>query len=277
MTVHGWQDNAGSFDALIPLLPTHLSYLVIDLPGHGHSSRLPSGVLYSSAIELYIINYIITQHFKWKQVSFMGHSLGSINCCIYATAFPGQVDMIVALDGLNPRVISESYVMEQLKGINSVYISDKRNLENSEPPSYSYDQLLNILEAQYFSVARENAPLFLKRAVKESKSHKDKYYFARDNKLKTLYFAMYSQDVWLQMATVIKCPVLAIKALDAPFVDKIEYFKETVTLMKNHNTQFEYVGVNGNHHVHLNNPKAVSGVISDFLQKHRAVSVASKL
>lgn len=31
--LHGWQDNAGTFDTLVPLLPNHLSYLSIDLPG----------------------------------------------------------------------------------------------------------------------------------------------------------------------------------------------------------------------------------------------------
>lgn len=31
--LHGWMDNAGTFDTLIPLLPKELSYLSIDLPG----------------------------------------------------------------------------------------------------------------------------------------------------------------------------------------------------------------------------------------------------
>lgn len=35
LTFHGWQDNAGTYDRLIPLLPKTLSYLCIDLPGHG--------------------------------------------------------------------------------------------------------------------------------------------------------------------------------------------------------------------------------------------------
>jgi len=32
--IHGWQDNAGTFDRLIPLLPREFSYLAIDLPGN---------------------------------------------------------------------------------------------------------------------------------------------------------------------------------------------------------------------------------------------------
>lgn len=41
IAIHGWQDNAGTFDPLIELLPKELSILCIDLPGHGRSSHIP--------------------------------------------------------------------------------------------------------------------------------------------------------------------------------------------------------------------------------------------
>ena len=47
--LHGWLDNAGSFDSLAPLLtsasPRH-SFLCLDYPGHGLSSHLPPGQMY---------------------------------------------------------------------------------------------------------------------------------------------------------------------------------------------------------------------------------------
>lgn len=47
IAVHGWQDNAGSFDNLAPILceEGHSVY-AFDLPGHGHSSHLPAGCTY---------------------------------------------------------------------------------------------------------------------------------------------------------------------------------------------------------------------------------------
>lgn len=44
--LHGWQDNCGTFDRLVPLLPDNLSFLAVDFPGHGLSSHLPKGMFY---------------------------------------------------------------------------------------------------------------------------------------------------------------------------------------------------------------------------------------
>ena len=35
LCIHGWMDNVGSFDTLLPLLPDENHYVSVDLPGHG--------------------------------------------------------------------------------------------------------------------------------------------------------------------------------------------------------------------------------------------------
>ncbi|XP_018319176.1 probable serine hydrolase isoform X3 [Agrilus planipennis] len=46
LALHGWQDNAGTFDRLIPYLPFETPVLAIDAPGHGLSSQIPHGMTY---------------------------------------------------------------------------------------------------------------------------------------------------------------------------------------------------------------------------------------
>lgn len=75
MCIHGWQDNAGTFDRLIPLLPKSQSYLAIDLLGHGLSSRLPDGMQYHSIDNLYQIHDLCMEY-GWKKISLIGHSMG---------------------------------------------------------------------------------------------------------------------------------------------------------------------------------------------------------
>lgn len=69
VALHGWQDNAGTFDRLIPLLPPNLAILAIDMPGHGLSSHLPTGQFYYVFWDGLIILRRITKYYKWNKVS----------------------------------------------------------------------------------------------------------------------------------------------------------------------------------------------------------------
>lgn len=69
LAIHGWQDNAGSFDSLAPLLSLNLPVLSIDLPGHGYSSHMPSGQFYYIFWDGVIILRRIVKHYKWNKVS----------------------------------------------------------------------------------------------------------------------------------------------------------------------------------------------------------------
>ena len=99
----GWQDNAGSFDRLIPLLPRHLSFLAIDFPGHGFSSRVPDGIGYSTVDNLHFLN-LLMKEYKWTKMSLMGHSMGAIMSFLYASVYPEKVNFVISFDALKPKV-----------------------------------------------------------------------------------------------------------------------------------------------------------------------------
>ena len=49
VALHGWLDNAGSFDGVAPLVVSACpsqSLICLDYPGHGLSSHLPPGQAY---------------------------------------------------------------------------------------------------------------------------------------------------------------------------------------------------------------------------------------
>lgn len=67
--LHGWQDNAGSFDKIVPLLSNDIALLAIDLVGHGHSSHLPVGMFYHVIWDGIFLLRRIAEHYEWRKVS----------------------------------------------------------------------------------------------------------------------------------------------------------------------------------------------------------------
>ena len=43
IALHGWLDNCGTFDTLLPLFPRTQRVICFDFPGHGWSSPYPKG------------------------------------------------------------------------------------------------------------------------------------------------------------------------------------------------------------------------------------------
>jgi pimeloyl-ACP methyl ester carboxylesterase len=77
IAVHGYLDNSNSFRPLAPYLCEKEFYLIaIDLPGHGFSSRMPTGVPYTPKLFLSALRHVIL-HFNLKKFIFLSHSYGS--------------------------------------------------------------------------------------------------------------------------------------------------------------------------------------------------------
>lgn len=273
--LHGWQDNAGSFDSLILMLPNHLSYLAVDLPGHGLSSRLPDGMMYSLKDYFYCL-VLICEHFRWDKVSLMSHSLGSVVNFLYAATFPDKCDMVIGFESLRPYDVNPYVVYQDYSiNINQLLKADIRNRNQTEPPCYEYEDLFKKIGTGLFMEIFESAaPYLLQRGVKQSKNHPNKYFFARDGRLTALAIPMIPNQVTLVFAEHITAPYCFIKASRGP-IDE-ESFKDVLETMQRI-PHFEMHNVDGDHHVHLNEPHKVSGIISTFINKIRPATVVSKL
>lgn len=269
LMLHGWQDNAGTFDRLIPLLPKQFSYLAIDLPGHGLSSQIPNGMQYHTIDKLHTINYILKEY-NWDRISLIGHSLGSIVSFMFTSVFPSKVDFIVGIDALKPMAFDSNKVAHMLEEkVEDFMIADMRNQEKSEPPAYPIEEMVDkMVKATRGSVTKDAARFLLKRNIKHSEKHPGKFYFARDNRLKHNFSPSFSQDLSIELAKRINCPYMFIKAKHSPYYEKKEYHEEVVEVLK-HNKNFEYHMVDSTHHLHLTEPEKVAGLISNFICKHK--------
>jgi pimeloyl-ACP methyl ester carboxylesterase len=79
LALHGWMDNAGSFDALAPVLAS-VGYRVaaLDLAGHGHSPHRPAGAGYGyNYMDQSLAVLEAAQALEWPRLTLLGHSMGA--------------------------------------------------------------------------------------------------------------------------------------------------------------------------------------------------------
>lgn len=98
LALHGWLDNAASFDVLAPLLDADI--VALDLAGHGHSYHRTPQATYNIWDDLPDI-LRTADHLGWDSFHLLGHSRGAIIVTLLATA-TGRVESSVLLDGLRP-------------------------------------------------------------------------------------------------------------------------------------------------------------------------------
>lgn len=262
--------NAGSFDKLIPSLPKNLSYLAIDLPGHGFSSRYPDGMNYQPMDYVNVIN-IIRKEYGWEKVSLIAHSMGSIVGFNYCGLYPDRVDFMIGIDALKSHIRNKERVAPVLEYCyENLLIADERNRSKTEPPSYSYDETVKKLcEATNGSVTEDTCKHILRRNLRKSEKYPDKYYFARDNRLKYSGFINLAQEVSIEFAKRMQMPYLFIKASKSPYYEKKEYFDEMIAAMQENNKNFEWHYIEGTHHLHLTAPETIIEFMSNLINKAR--------
>lgn len=100
LALHGWLDNAASFDVLAPLL-ADADVVALDLSGHGLSSHRPLQASYNIWDDLPDILRVADQ-LGWERFHLLGHSRGAIIGALLTAALPQRVASLILLDALRP-------------------------------------------------------------------------------------------------------------------------------------------------------------------------------
>ncbi|XP_034194767.1 putative serine hydrolase isoform X2 [Osmia lignaria lignaria] len=264
VALHGRQDNAGSFDTLIPLLSDEISILCLDMPGHGLSSHYPKSQYYYVYWDGIILLRRIVKYFSWNKVKLLGHSLGGAISFLYAASYPDEVEFMISLDIASPSVKDITKTPTITGDIIDKFLKYEL-LQSDNIPSYTYEEVLDILEQAYSgSITKESAMILMKRGMQHS-SVPERYFFSRDPRLKVSTLGTLSLDLVLAYAARIKCAYLNIRAVPGMKFDIPESYDQVLNQIKIGAERFEYHKVEGTHHVHLNNPERIAPIINNFI------------
>lgn len=143
---HGFQDNAGTFDRLVPYLSNSLYFVAVDLPGHGMSSHMPLGLPYHFG-DFIIAMRRIANYFKWTKFSIIGHSMGAGLGVYFASMYPNIVDKLVMLDMIKPISSDEGPTGLGMGSAIDMFLSLEDKVKPELSPSYSYQDALDRLRA----------------------------------------------------------------------------------------------------------------------------------
>lgn len=273
LALHGWQDNAGSFARLAPLIASQRPILAIDLPGHGRSSHFPAGMSYHFNDFLRVVHRIV-RHYKWRKISFLGHSLGAALSFYYAALFPNTVDVIIAIDALTTLYFPPHIQIDMMSVITDKALNEEDRLRGPAPvPLYSYENLTDLLyRGSEQSVELEHCKYLLERSVRLAEGHSDMYYFSRDTRIKLMEMVFTQPELVLALAKRLRnIHYLVIKAEHSYHIE-VEYLSDVFRILRVNNPTFEFHVMKGEkHHVHLNSPDKVAAYVVRFLRMHGGV------
>lgn len=208
----------------------------------------------------------IVKKFHWEKVKLLGHSLGAALSFMYAATYPDEVAQIICIDLYGPPVRCLEKNAAMLGSCIDKALSYE-TLPKTKQPCYQYDEMVDIvMDAYAGSIDRESAKTLMIRGMQPAQTNgsSNRYYFARDLRLKVSLKAMYSLEQVLVYAERIKSHVLNIRGIPGMQFDKEEVYPMVIEKMRK-NADVEYVEIEGTHHLHLVTPERISGVISSFL------------
>lgn len=100
LALHGWLDNAATFDRLAPLLPGY-HLIALDFAGHGLSDHRAPGIRY------HFVDHVddvlaAADALDLSVFRLMGHSMGAGVATLFAAAMPERLQKLVLIEGFGP-------------------------------------------------------------------------------------------------------------------------------------------------------------------------------
>lgn len=263
IVLHGFRDNANSFDTLIPLLPNTFCYVCIDFPSHGKSTHFPAPI-FVTFLDFITALKLVLDYLKRKKYIILGHSYGGQTAMVLTQLFPEYVLKLIVLDAAYYLPLSPERIYFEQKYLIEMY---EKQLEHADDkiPTYTKEQAAQrMVDSRFAKIELKSAKILMERSLIPVGD--GKYRISTAQHLKRLFRAPYTAELERQLVKKypVHCPLLLIMAEDSKVYKS---YKKHLKATFDRKRDIVFRVVKGDHDVHLEHPERVAPIISKFLLK----------
>jgi len=250
LCLHGWMDNAASFEPLARSLP-QFEWVALDSAGHGASDHRPAPGRY------YLTDYFldidpVLDALGWNRCNLISHSMGTGVAACYACADPERIERVAMIDGIGIATEPADEAGHRLV----------RSLQSTRAPRdhrRAFESVDQAADARRIKnpMRQASARLLSQRALRKDT---DGWRWRTDPR------AMWASPYWMteaQAMTIlhgVSCPVFATVT---PFLE--DYLGDRLGARLGAMPGARVLHIDGGHHVHMDEPERIAPALADFL------------
>ena len=238
IALHGWLDNANSFDRMLPFLQG-FHIIAVDMAGHSRSGFRSADSGYDIWQDIADVLAVADQ-MGWDRFALLGHSRGAIVSALVAGTFSKRVTHSMLIDGFFPMFSKPHDAAAQIA---KAIAENKRFGARS---ASAFDSLEDAIQARinsFVPLQPEAAAILAERGVVESKG---KFYWRNDQRLKAASTIKFTKEQCQSFFTSITSPIMLIRAESGVFAEH-PVRSELIEWVPH----IEIVSMQGSHHLHL--------------------------
>ena len=236
IALHGWLDNANSFDAFARAMP-ELDLFAMDFAGHGYSDPRQPDVGYWGWLDVQDV-IAVADRLGWQRFIIVAHSMGAEYSTQLVGLYPERVSAQICIDGYVEAASIDTVLDGIRENLDTCLTSSDGTLRGYE----SLDAMAARLEEAKgieFSAARA----LVERGHRVTDAG---YVWSTEPRIRRTHTQRQPDDVVVALAERTTAPTLMIAARGGE-----EWFQHSLDLVRSVLPVFEEVSIDGPHHLHM--------------------------
>jgi pimeloyl-ACP methyl ester carboxylesterase len=255
IALHGWLDNAASFDRLAPSLPGY-RITALDFAGHGYSAHRPDGVRYHVLDNVDDV-LALADALGLERFILLAHSWGAGVATYTAGTFPERISKLVLVEGIG----STTNDPNEAPSILRKAVEDRKTVDAKRKPVYvTRDEAIRARAQAHAGISVDAATQICSRGLEPVHGG---FSWRSDPRLKNSSAVRPTEEMMTAYLRRLSMPVLMIRGRRSLLATD-----PTPQMRAAQIPDCRSILLDGNHHLHLelDTCSAVADAIAAFLR-----------